>query len=59
MPKVTGLALKRAQAKLARLKLDVKLDGDSVGKVVAQSVPPHTASAPGEQITLTVKGSGG
>jgi hypothetical protein len=26
---------------------------------VAQSVPASTASAPGEQITLTVKGSGG
>jgi penicillin-binding protein 1A len=59
VPKVTGLSLQRAQAKLARLKLDVKVDGDSAGKVVAQSVPASTASAPGEQITLTVKGSGG
>ena len=59
VPKVTGLSLRRAQAKLVRLKLDVKIEGDSAGKVVAQSVPAHTASAPGEQITLTVKGNGG
>jgi len=58
VPRVTGLSLQRARAKLARLKLDVKVDGDSSGKVVEQSVPPHTASAPGERITLTVKRSG-
>jgi membrane peptidoglycan carboxypeptidase len=56
VPNVVGLSLARAQAKLARLKLDVSLTGDSRGKVTKQSVPPHTAAAPGLKITLTVKG---
>jgi beta-lactam-binding protein with PASTA domain len=56
---VVGLPLSRAQAKLAKLKLDVATKGDAHGKVVAQSVAPHTASAPGEKIVLTVRGTGG
>ena len=55
VPHVVGLSLARAKAKLAKLKLDVSVTGGSRGKVAAQSVPPHTASAPGEAITLTVK----
>ena len=38
---------------------DVATKGDSRGKVVAQSVAAHTASAPGEKIVLTVRGTGG
>jgi beta-lactam-binding protein with PASTA domain len=59
IPNVVGLPLSRAQAKLAKLKLDVATKGDAHGKVVAQSVAPHTASAPGEKIVLTVRGTGG
>jgi penicillin-binding protein 1A len=59
IPNVVGLPLRRARAKLAKLRLDVQTKGDSRGKVVAQSVAAHTASAPGEKIVLTVHGTGG
>jgi penicillin-binding protein 1A len=59
VPNLVGLPLKRARAKLARLKLDVSTTGASRGNVVKQSVRPHTASAPGEKIVLTVRGTGG
>ena len=59
VPRVVGLSLQRAQAKLAKLGLDVKVEGGDHGKVVAQSVPPQTAAQPSGKITLTVKGSGG
>jgi membrane peptidoglycan carboxypeptidase len=59
VPRVVGLSLARARVKLARVKLDVQTKGDSRGKVIAQSVPPRTASAPGETIVLTVRRSGG
>jgi penicillin-binding protein 1A len=59
VPNLVGLPLNRAQAKLARLKLDVTTTGAPRGKVVKQSVRPHTASAPGEKIVLTVRGTGG
>ena len=55
IPKVVGLRLRRAQAKLARLRLDVKVEGPSVGKVVEQSLRPGTAAAPGLRLTLSVK----
>jgi beta-lactam-binding protein with PASTA domain len=59
VPNVVGLPVKRAQAKLARLKLHVSTRGATSGKVVKQSVRPHTASEPGEKIVLTVRGTGG
>jgi penicillin-binding protein 1A len=55
IPKVVGLRLQRAQAKLARLKLNVKVVGGSTGRVTAQSLRPGTAAAPGLALTLTVK----
>jgi len=55
VPRVVGLQLPKAKAKLAALHLHVTVTGGSRGKVVTQSVPPHTASAPGERITLAVK----
>jgi penicillin-binding protein 1A len=55
IPKCVGLKLARAQSKLARLKLDVKVKGGSTGKVTAQSLRPGTAAAPGLKLTLTVK----
>jgi hypothetical protein len=55
VPSVLGLGLGRARAKLARLHLKVTVTGGSAGRVVAQSIPPHTAAAPGLAIRLTVK----
>jgi len=55
IPRVTGLPLVRAQRKLAKLHLNVKVDGDSKGVVVAQSRPAGTASEPGLEITITVR----
>jgi penicillin-binding protein 1A len=55
IPKCVGLELARAQARLARLKLDVQVKGGQTGKVTAQSLRPGTAAAPGMTLTLTVK----
>jgi penicillin-binding protein 1A len=55
IPRVVGLPLARAQARLAHLHLKVHVDGGTRGKVVAQSLTAHTASAPGVSLTLTVK----
>jgi beta-lactam-binding protein with PASTA domain len=56
VPRVVGLPLQRAKAKLERLRMDVKVTGGSAGKVTAQSVHPQTAAAPGLAITLSVGG---
>jgi membrane peptidoglycan carboxypeptidase len=55
IPRVTGLPLDRAQRKLAKLHMDVKVDGDSKGIVVAQSRPAGTAAEPGLDIVITVR----
>jgi penicillin-binding protein 1A len=55
VPKVVGLQVAQAQAKLARLKLDVQVKGGSAGKVTTQSLRPGSAAAPGLRLTLTVK----
>jgi membrane peptidoglycan carboxypeptidase len=55
VPRVVGLPLAKARAKLTRLHLDVKVKGSSTGRVVDQSLPPSTAAEPGLEITLTVK----
>jgi membrane peptidoglycan carboxypeptidase len=55
IPKVVGLQIDRAQAKLSRLRLDVKVEGPSSGKVVKQSLRPGTAAGPGLRLTLSVK----
>ena len=55
IPRVVGLALARARAKLARLRLDVTVKGAPAGKVVRQSLRPGTAAGPGLKLTLTVK----
>jgi len=49
------MPLARAQAKLARVHLRVKVQGGSQGKVVKQSLPAFTAALPGGEIVLTVK----
>ncbi|MDX6427583.1 MAG: penicillin-binding protein [Gaiellaceae bacterium] len=55
VPKVVGLQVGQAQARLARLKLDVQVKGGSTGKVTTQSLRPGSAAAPGLKLTLTVK----
>jgi penicillin-binding protein 1A len=59
VPSVVGLSLRQAQLKLAKVKMNVATTGSQRGKVVAQSIQPQTASAPGEKIVLTVRGTGG
>lgn len=60
IPQLVGLSLTRAQARVARLHLDVHVEGGSSGKVMHQSPRPQTAAAPGLRLTLTVKhGPGG
>ncbi|HEV8463160.1 MAG TPA: PBP1A family penicillin-binding protein [Gaiellaceae bacterium] len=56
VPKVTGLHVAAAKRKLAKVHLNVKVDGDSNGKVVSQSLPAHTAAAPGIEIVLKTRG---
>jgi len=58
VPRVVGMAVPRAQAKLARLKVRVRLLGGLHGRVVAQSPRSGVASAPGMRIVLTVKPAG-
>jgi len=58
VPRVTGLSLTRARAKLERLHLKVQVTGGSKGKVVKQSVAPRTAASPGLTIQLTVRSVG-
>jgi penicillin-binding protein 1A len=53
VPRVVGLPVDRAQARLARLHLKVRVVGR--GKVAAQSPRPGTAAAPGLAITLTAR----
>jgi penicillin-binding protein 1A len=59
VPNVVGLPLQRARLKLAKVKLQIEVEGAPRGKVVTQSIHPRTASAPGEKIVLTVRGTGG
>ncbi|HEY7421279.1 MAG TPA: PBP1A family penicillin-binding protein [Gaiellaceae bacterium] len=59
IPKLVGLPLTRAQAKVAKLHLDVHVEGGSSGEVTRQSPRPRTAAAPGLRLTLTVKRAAG
>ncbi|HET7128728.1 MAG TPA: PBP1A family penicillin-binding protein [Gaiellaceae bacterium] len=54
VPRVVGLKVTKATAKLARLHLKTSVKGGDAGKVTAQSVPASTAAEPGLEITLTV-----
>jgi serine/threonine-protein kinase len=55
VPRVVGLRLVKAKAKLEQLHLKVSVKGGGTGKVTAQSVAASTAAEPGLRITLTVK----
>jgi beta-lactam-binding protein with PASTA domain len=58
VPRVVGLGVAKAKAKLERLHMKVSVNGGDTGKVTAQSVPASTASEPGLEITLTVGTAG-
>ena len=55
IPRLVGLPLERAQARLAHLHLKLHVHGGTRGRVTAQSLPAYTAAAPGISLTLTVK----
>jgi penicillin-binding protein 1A len=63
IPRLVGLSLAQAEARVAPLHLDVHVAGGTRGKVVAQSPAAETAAARGLTLTLTVKrarhGTGG
>ena len=59
VPRVVGLRLPAAERKLSRLRLKVRTKGPVNGRVVHQSLPAHTASAPGRTIVLTLKAKTG
>jgi membrane peptidoglycan carboxypeptidase len=59
VPNVVGMSLKRAQVRLAKVKVQVATKGAARGKVVAQSIHPRTATQPGQRIVLTVRGTAG
>ena len=55
VPRVVGLSLARARAKLERRGFDVVVRGGSGGKVVAQTPRAGRAAGRGMRITLTVR----
>ncbi len=55
IPSVVGLELGRAERRLSHLHLEVRTKGPVGGRVVHQSLPARTASAPGRTIVLTLK----
>jgi penicillin-binding protein 1A len=55
IPRVVGLRLPRAERKLSRLHLKVRTKGPVSGRVIRQSLPARTASAPTQTIVLTLK----
>jgi penicillin-binding protein 1A len=55
IPRLVGLPLARAEARLAHLHLDVHVNGGTSGRVVSQSLAASTAAAPGVSLTLAVK----
>jgi len=55
IPRLVGLPLERAQARVAHLHLKLHVHGGTRGRVTAQSLPAYTAAAPGISLTLTVK----
>jgi penicillin-binding protein 1A len=63
IPRLIGLPLATAEARVANLHLSVHVNGGTRGNVVAQSLPAETAAASGVSLTLTVKrpkhGTGG
>jgi penicillin-binding protein 1A len=55
VPRLVGLTVARARARLVRLKLDVRLEGGRTGKIVAQQPHWGVAAAPGMRLVLSVE----
>jgi penicillin-binding protein 1A len=55
VPRLVGLTVARARARLAPLKLDLRLTGSRTGKVVSQDPSSGVAAAPGMRIVVRVK----
>ena len=55
VPRLVGLPVEQAKDKLDRLRVDVDVEGDSSGKVVAQRPRAGVAAAPGMRVVLSVK----
>jgi membrane peptidoglycan carboxypeptidase len=55
VPRVVGLTVARARAKLAPLKLRLKITGSRTGKVVSQQPHWGVAAAPGMRVVARVK----
>jgi hypothetical protein len=55
IPKLVGLSVPRARAKLVGMNLDVRLKGGRAGTVVAQTPRWRVAAWPGMRLVLTVK----
>jgi serine/threonine-protein kinase len=54
VPKLVGLPVARAERKLAKLGVDVRIRGAKTGRVVAQTPHWGVAAAPGMRVVLTV-----
>jgi penicillin-binding protein 1A len=55
VPRLIGLSVARARAKLARLNLDIRVQGGSTGKVIHQQPHWGVAAAPGMRLVLRVR----
>jgi penicillin-binding protein 1A len=55
VPKLVGVPIARARAKLRRLKVRVRVAGARKGRVVAQVPQSGVASVPGMRVVLTVR----
>ena len=55
VPRVVGMPVDRAKDRLAKLDVDVHLQGDDTGKVVSQRPKAGVAGAPGMRVVLNVK----
>ena len=55
VPRLVGLTVARARAKLGPLKLELKLTGSRTGTVVSQKPSWGVAAAPGMRIVLRIK----
>ncbi len=56
VPRLVGLTVPQARARLAKAKLGIHLIGGQSGQVIAQSPAPNVAAWKGLRVTLTVHG---
>ena len=55
VPRLVGMPVESARARLARLKLHVRIAGGRHGRVVSQAPRWGVAAGPGMRVVLTVK----